>query len=106
MKEILVEHLLGEGSCEVETLDGRKTRISLRRIENKKTCFGSKPQFELGLMYNSSYQHTLRSYPWRTHLDIHVYPPNIEPGGLIPSVAEMADYTIAGNYTSIRVYTY
>lgn len=106
MKEILFEHLLKEGSCEVKTYYGHTTKISLRCIENKETCVSSKPQFELGLMYNSSFQHTLQTHPGQTHVDIHIYPPNIEPGGLIPSVAEMADYTIAGNYISIRIYTH
>jgi hypothetical protein len=107
MKEILVEHLLREGECYVKICDGMKTRISLHRIEDKKTCFGSKPQFTLGLWYNCVCQHTLWSYswnPWQTHVDIHAYPPKLEPGDLIPGVAEMADYTISGNYTSIRIY--
>lgn len=109
MKEILVEHLLKEGSCKVKTYYGKTTTISLRRIENKKTCFGSKPQFELGLMYNSSFQHNLWSYPWnpwRPHLELHVHPPNIGPYEIIPDVAEIPTYTIVGNYTSIRIYTH
>ena len=106
MKKILVSTLLSEGECEVETIWGRKTHIYMRRLEDKKTCCFTKPQYHLGLQYNDSFHHVIQKWPWSHYIEIYVYPPNVGPYEVIPNVAEMADYTIVGNYDSIRVYTH
>lgn len=104
MKEILVNTLLREGECEVETIWGRTTHIYMRRLEDKKTCWCTKPQYLLGLRYNDSFRHVIRTWPWNRHIEIHVYPPTVGPFEVIPDVAEMGDYTIVGNYKSIQFY--
>ena len=87
-----------------KTIRGRTTHIYMRRIEDKKTCCFTKPQYLLELRYNDSFQHVIRRWPWSRHIEIHVYPPNVDPYEIIPDVAEMADYTISGNYESIQFY--